>query len=155
MAWDEMDNAVEDTQLGVGCPDCGGNVETIMVDDVYRYGSGASEVALPVTLPVRHCKACGFEFLDDAAERTKREALCKHFGVLTPWEIRDIRKGYGLSRAEFSKLTGIGEASLGRWETGVLVQTLANDRYLRLLAQPGGVDALKAVLESATEDAVL
>lgn len=149
MAKGEARNAVEDTQQGWGCPECGGVVETIMVEDVYRYGTGAAEVALPVTLPVRHCKACGFEFLDDAAERAKREALCNHFGVLTPWEIRDIRKGYGLSRAEFSRLTGIGEASLGRWETGVLIQTLANDRYLRLLAQPGGVDALKEVLESA------
>ena len=63
--------------------------------------------------------------------------------MLTPWEIREIRKKHDLSRAAFAELTGLGAASLGRWETGALIQSLANDRYLRLLAAPGGLSALK------------
>ena len=130
---------------GVSCPYCDGAVETIMHDDSYEYGTGESAVKLAVVLPVRRCPACEFEFLDHAAERVKHEALCRHFGVLTPWEIREIRARHGLSRAAFSELTGLGEATLGRWETGVLIQTLANDRYLRLLADPGGIERLRIV----------
>ncbi len=124
----------------VTCPHCEGGVETIMHNDVFRYGAGESAVDLAVILPVRRCSSCGVEFLDHEAERVKQEALCRHFGVLTPWEIREIRLRHGLSRAGFAKLTGLGEATLGRWEAGALIQTLANDRYLRLLAEPGGIE---------------
>ena len=131
----------------LACPECEGVVETTRQEDVFRYGDGESAVNLPVILPVRRCRACGVEFLDHEAERIKHEALCKHFGVLTPWEIREIRKRHDLSQAAFSELTGLGAASLGRWETGALIQSLGNDRYLRLLAAPGGMDTLKAVIE--------
>ena len=133
--------------MALSCPQCEGVVETTRHEDVFRYGDGELAVDLPVTLPVRRCQACGIEFLDHEAERVKHEALCRHFGVLTPWEIREIRKKHGLSRAAFAELTGLGAASLGRWETGALIQSLANDRYLRLLATPGGLDALKAVIQ--------
>ena len=42
-----------------------------------------------------------------------------------------------MTRARFAQVTGLGEASLNRWENGLTVQTHANDRYLRLLARPG------------------
>lgn len=142
----ERGETVEMTETAA-CPQCEGAVETIKHEDIYRYGDGESGVDLPVILPVRRCRVCGFEFLDHEAERIKQEALCRHFGVLTPWEIREIRKRHHLSRAAFSELTGLGSASLGRWETGTLIQSLANDRYLRLLAAPGGMDALKAVIQ--------
>ena len=41
-----------------------------------------------------------------------------------------------MTRARFARVTGLGEATLNRWENGVLIQTLANDRYIRLLARP-------------------
>ena len=40
-----------------------------------------------------------------------------------------------MTRARFAQVTGLGEASLNRWENGLTVQTHANDRYLRLLAR--------------------
>ena len=54
--------------------------------------------------------------------------------LLSPEEIKAIRKHLGLSRAEFARLTRIGEASLARWETGHIVQNAAMDNYLRLLS---------------------
>ena len=143
----ERQEITETAEMALSCPQCEGVVETITHEDVFRYGDGKSAVDLPVLLPVRRCRACGIEFLDHEAERVKHEALCGHFGVLTPWEIREIRKRHNLSRAAFAELTGLGAASLGRWETGALIQSLANDRYLRLLAAPGGLDALKAVIQ--------
>ena len=41
-----------------------------------------------------------------------------------------------MTRARFAQVTGLGEASLNRWENGLTIQTHANDRYLRLLARP-------------------
>jgi transcriptional regulator with XRE-family HTH domain len=63
--------------------------------------------------------------------------------VLTSDEIRHIREEYGFSRAEFARLTRLGEATLNRWENGILVQNLAYDRYLRLLCFPENVRRLQ------------
>ena len=131
------------------CPQCEGVVETIMHEDTFRYGDGDSAVDLAVVLPVRRCGPCDFEFLDFEAEQIKHEALCRHLRVLTPREIRAIRERNGLSRAAFARLTGLGAATVARWEAGTLIQTLGNDRYLRVLASPQGMSVLRTVTPSA------
>ena len=116
------------------CPVCGGNhVNTYDHQDSFEYGSGDSTVTLQVELPVRKCEACDFEFLDQEGERLKHEAVCRHLGVLNSSEIRGIRSKYGMTRSSFAEVTGLGEATLNRWENGVVIQNRANDRYLRLL----------------------
>ena len=130
------------------CPQCEGVVETISQADVFRYGDGESGGGPPVVLPVRHCRGCGLEFLDHEAERIKHEALCGHFGVLTPWEIRAIRERYEQGLDGFAKLTGLDAATLDRWETGTLIQPIGDDRDLRLLAQANGLGELKVVARS-------
>lgn len=130
------------------CPLCGNDkVRTIMHPHAYSYGTGEAAVELPVTLPVRRCDACDFEYLDEVSEDLKQEALCKHFGVLPPGEIRGIREHHGMTRARFAEVTGIGEASLNRWENALNIQTHAYDRYLRLLALPGIMQHLKEIVE--------
>lgn len=133
------------------CPQCGetGAVTTSPYRHTFRYGSGESTVDLTVELPLRRCSTCEFEFLDDEAERLEHEAICAHLGVLSPKEIRGIREAYGLSRNEFAQVTGLGEATLNRWENGIKIQTLANDRYLRLLALPLNMQRLKRFGSSA------
>ncbi len=133
------------------CPQCGekGAVTTSLYPHTFRYGSGESAVDLSVELPFRRCSACEFEFLDDEAERLEHETICAHLGVLSPKEIRGIREAYGLSRNEFAQVTGLGEATLNRWENGIKIQTLANDRYLRLLALPLNMQRLKRFGASA------
>lgn len=116
------------------CADCGNSVATSWHSHTFQYGSGASAADLTVRLPVRRCDHCDFDYLDDESERIKHEAVCRHLGVLTPAEVRGICEHHGMSRAAFAKITGIGEASLSRWENGINVQAPANDRYLRLLA---------------------
>ena len=133
------------------CPLCSGSVESAWQGHIFRYGQGESAFKLEVTLQVYTCAPCEFEFTDDEGERLKHEALCRHFGVLTPKEIRAIRGRHRLTRAEFAKITGLGEASLGRWENGAVIQTHANDRYLRLLAEPDGISKLLSVMETSFE----
>lgn len=62
--------------------------------------------------------------------------------MLSPAEISGLRKGLGMSRAAFAELTDLGEATLGRWESGAVIQNRANDRYLRLLSLLGLIDRL-------------
>lgn len=122
------------------CPQCGSDtVSTSYIRHAFTYGSADLTVE---QLPVRRCGSCSFEYLDEAAERLKHEAICRHFGVLAPAEIRQIRKRYG-TRAAFARVTGLGEASLNRWENGIRIQTHANDRYLRLLARPENMVQLR------------
>ncbi len=122
---------------GHTCPLCGGTrITTSCAQHTFRYGSGEGAVDLTVNVPVRLCPACEFEFLDEEAERLKHQAVCEHLGVLAPADIRRIRTVHGMTRARFARVTGLGEASLSRWENGVLIQTVANDRYIRLLARP-------------------
>lgn len=129
------------------CPQCGEvSVTTFWHHDSLRYGTGDSAVDLPVDLPVRRCGSCSFEFLDHEGERLRHEAVCRHLGVLTPAEVLGVRKRHGMTRAKFARVTGFGEATLNRWENGLVIQNLANDRYLRLLDTPGAMSLLKSLL---------
>ena len=120
------------------CPLCGGgSIATEWIRDSFEYGTGDAAVPLEVDLPVHRCGLCDFEFLDHEGERLRHEAVCRHLGVLSPAEISGIRKAFGMSKAAFADVTGLGEATLGRWESGAAVQNRANDRYLRLLSLPG------------------
>lgn len=128
------------------CPVCGErSVTKYWYHDTFTYGSGDTAATLEADLPVRRCGACDFEFLDHEGERLQHEAVCRHLGVLTPAEIRAIRGLAGMNRAEFAELSGLGEATLNRWENGAVVQNRANDRYLRLLAHTEVVDRLRGI----------
>ena len=132
----EMPRLMEVQQESL-CVMCGkATATTSWVQHTFKYGAGESAVELSATVPVRSCADCEFEWLDEVGERLQHEAICRHFGVLPPAKIREIRKSHGMTRAKFSEITGLGEASLNRWENGINIQTHANDRYLRLLANP-------------------
>ncbi len=133
----------DDRQDTVPCFDCDADTRRIWGGHTFTYGLGAAAVELTVDLPIHVCPSCGFECLDDEAETLKHEAVCTHLGVLSPNEIRGIRGMHGMSRAAFSKVTGLGEATLNRWENRILIQSAANDRYLRLLAAPDNLHRLK------------
>ena len=125
------------TEKLLSCPQCGSHtITTTIYPHVFPVGSGNDTIDLEVQLPARHCHSCDFGFLDSEAEEIKHEAVCHHLGVLSPNDIRRIRESYAMSRSAFADLTGFGEASLGRWENGIVIQNLSNDRFLRLLASP-------------------
>ena len=54
--------------------------------------------------------------------------------MLSPEEIKALRERLGKTQQEFAELTGIGEATISRWERGRLLQNRANDNFLRLIA---------------------
>ena len=132
------------------CAQCGAQaVDTVEHRHTFRYGAGESAADLTVDLPVRRCGVCGFEFLDRESERIKLEAICKHLGVLSPSGIRRIREHYGMTQAEFAEVTGLGTATLVRWENGSMNHTRAYDRYIRLLEKPEIMQQLRRLAEPA------
>ena len=139
-------NLVENELL---CPLCGcGGIITSTKTHRFDYGSGDLLTELTMKAPIRRCEPCDFEFLDYEAEKIKHETVCEHLGVLTPMQITDIRKSCHMSRSKFAEITGLGEASLNRWENGINVQSLAYDRYLRLLENPAIMQKLKATVNN-------
>lgn len=128
------------------CPRCGSkSVITIDTDDSFNYGPEESTVELHATVPVNECSACGFTYLDQRAEAIRHAAVCQHLGLLTPKEVKQIRQSRGFARGRFSQLSGIGEASLARWERGASFQSKSNDRLLRLLRFDDNIRRLKEV----------
>jgi len=122
------------------CSACSsGNVQSHFVNTSFLYGQGESAVTLAVKLQAFECLDCGLEFVDDSAEDLKHEAVCRHLGVFTPAEVESVRNSIGMTRSKFAHLTKIGEATLGRWERGALVQNAANDQFLYLLTFPDNV----------------
>jgi len=134
------------------CPACGSsNVRSSAQAVKFKYGNDSDAVELSATVPSTACMSCGEEFLDDRADRAKHDAVCEFLGVLKPSEIAGVRGSYGLTRADFASLTGLGEATLGRWERGLLIQNVGNDRYIRLLRIRDNIELLKKMTGSSVE----
>jgi putative zinc finger/helix-turn-helix YgiT family protein len=139
-----MINRFARAPLAPACAACGStNTRSVFENHSFSYGEGSEAVSLEANIPVTSCNACGFEFLDEFANELKHEAVCMHLGVLSPKQIIALRKKYGLTRADFCRLTRIGEATLARWERGALIQNAAYDLYLRLLHDPENLERLR------------
>ena len=134
-----------DQSGATNCPSCEERAERIWSKTTFRYGSGTDAVDIPVTIPVIVCDACEEEFIDEEGEVLMHEALCEHLGIITPREIQETRESYGLSCEEFARITGIDEATLGRWERGAGIQTRAYDLYLKLLKDGDVFEKLKTI----------
>lgn len=135
-----MNDSNKTTVSGACCPSCSSaNVQSTLVDTSFLYGQGQSAVLLEVQLHAYECMDCGLEYVDDSAEDLKHQAVCRHLGVFAPAEVAAIRNSTGMSRANFAQLTKIGEATLGRWERGALIQNASHDQFLYLLTFPDNV----------------
>jgi putative zinc finger/helix-turn-helix YgiT family protein len=132
------------------CPDCDSTDSRLeYAQQSFRYGRGDEAVDLTCEVPVYTCNKCGYQWTRSEAEDLRQIAVCQHLGRLTPNEVRGVRERFGLSQAEFSRITGFGEASLSRWETGAQVQSASNDRLLRLIqADPRTLHRLTLIAEA-------
>ena len=90
---------------------------------------------LDVKTPVSVCTACAWQTLgrgqtDELRKRTAAAYREKH-GLLTSALIKFIRNKKGQNQAEFAAFLGVGEASVKRWESG-LVQEKGYDQLIRM-----------------------
>lgn len=122
------------TQAPETCALCGEAAAfTSIVDHEFDYRDGGKMVKLTVSVPVTECHSCEEVYFGDGAEEIKHEAVCRFLGRLTPKEVLEIRKNLRMSQAQLAEHTGIGVASIKRWETGLVIQGAALDRQLRNL----------------------
>lgn len=128
---------IEELPVGLGstCPNCESSKLTTSIEsETFKYGGGDKAVELTASIPVLTCLDCNFQFTDETASEIRHDAVCRHLGVMTPKEVKSIRLQYTLSRQEFADISRIGEASIARWEAGLLIQSAAYDEYLHLLS---------------------
>lgn len=98
--------------------------------------SKTKSVSLVAMVRVHACANCGEELLDETAEDAKLEAVSDYLGVLSPASIKKVRTSLGMSRQKFAEVSGIGSASLARWELGNGYPNSAMSRYIELLRSP-------------------
>lgn len=90
-----------------------------------------------VEMPGWYCAACGegvhsgadMKVSDRALNRLKAEAE----GVLTPVEVRRIRKKLGLSQADAGRIIGGGPRAFQKYESAEILTSRAVSTALRLL----------------------
>jgi putative zinc finger/helix-turn-helix YgiT family protein len=119
------------------CPTCNtGRLRDKLVTERIEFEvDGKTKMVVAENVPVSECDnaACGERLSGPEAARIRHEAICRAFGLLTPREIQAIRDRLELSQERFAELTGIGVATISRWERGRLLQNRAMDNYLRLV----------------------
>jgi putative zinc finger/helix-turn-helix YgiT family protein len=136
------------------CPSCGHQpLEARRIRDEFEYGPDDERITIVAeAVPVLVCRACGEVLYGSEAAAVRHQAICRALGLLSPAEIKALRERLGPDQEDFARLTGIGVATLSRWERGRLLQTRALDRYLRLLdALPQAARVLKTLQKPAPE----
>lgn len=83
-----------------------------------------------------HCGAISipWDWVDEHG-RLVDETYRKLAGIFTAEEIKEARKRLRMSQREFAEYLGVGEASVKRWETGVLPDKSSSD-LIRLKTDP-------------------
>lgn len=83
------------------------------------------------------CTDCGEVYLSlEAAEALQSKAIRASKaarGLLSPEEIRELRRSLALSQAAFEDLLGVGAKTVVRWEKGTVFQSAIADRMMRLI----------------------
>ena len=103
------------------CESCGGNVLETRLDSYHFDESGLDDVTL-VGVIERRCDKCNERevVLPKLKElhRTIAKALAAKNGLLTPPEVRFLRKHLGYSQADFAERINVRPEAVSRWETG-------------------------------------
>jgi putative zinc finger/helix-turn-helix YgiT family protein len=129
------------------CPECGKKEvrpATVPHTSQIRHDGRIYSVEVP-KLRVPRCQACGELVFDNEADEQIAEALHNQLGLLLADQIRKNREDLGLSQRVMAEQLGVAVETISRWENGMLTQTRAMDRYLRLYF---GLPAVRAALVS-------
>ncbi len=137
---------------GTKCPSCGlAELQPRIVDETFEFGGEEGAIVVEArAVPVEVCVNCGEKLSGREAAVIRHGAICAALGLLTPEEIKGTRDALNLSQSDFARLTGIGEATISRWERGRLLQNRAHDRYLRLISSaPQNLKLLERLRDQA------
>jgi putative zinc finger/helix-turn-helix YgiT family protein len=110
---------------GGGVPDARGASDHILArsvaveDEFYRCTQCREEVYRPGMI--------------DTVMRRATARIREEDGLLTPDQVRAVRRKFGLTQPEFERLLGVGANTVVRWERGTVPQGSTADSLLRLL----------------------
>ncbi|MBE3070527.1 MAG: DUF4065 domain-containing protein [Acidobacteria bacterium] len=120
------------------CPTCEDYRATKTEEREETYTVRGREITVPVKTAV--CAECGESLgSDDEDEKVLgavHEAYRREEDLLTPEQIKQIRKRYRLSQKSFAALLRMSEATINRYEKGAL-QDQAHDTAIRACEDPG------------------
>ena len=125
------------------CPSCEEYRQTKVSerDETYTVRDRRITVSVKATL----CAACGESIGSDEDDQAILDAVHAEYrrqaDMLTPEQIRDIRKRYRLSQKSFAALLGMSEATINRYEKGGL-QDQVHDEAIRACETPSIVRGL-------------
>jgi len=122
------------------CPACEKVTELEYVNKKETFNIRGEEIEVDVDY--FKCLECDGEFEDPKSEIDPIEDAYVQYrklrGMMQPYEIRDLRRRYGLTQTELSKLLGWGGATLSRYENGAL-QDQGHDNLLQLINNSKGM----------------
>lgn len=130
----------------VVCPVCGSD----LVKDTRKVQFNYKGHSIELEQSGQFCQSCGEGFLTPKESKSNDLAL-KSFhnefdGLLTPGQIRSIRKRLHLSQIEAGQIFGGGPVAFSKYERGEISHSRALDIILRLLDKRQiSLDAIKAI----------
>ncbi|MDE1333424.1 type II toxin-antitoxin system MqsA family antitoxin [Vibrio vulnificus] len=115
--------------------------EIIHVEHMGQHGSISSQFST--------CDVCGSEQATSANARFNKRAMIAFKkqvqGLLTGVEVRELRKGWGLSQEDAAKIFGGGPVAFSKYESDDVIQSEAMDRLIRVASDvPASLDKLMA-----------
>ncbi len=132
------------------CENCYDFVEYEIVRREETYNVRGDEITITAEVPV--CKRCGAELSDIHLENKKlRKAYriyAKRHGLVTPEQIKEIRKKYGLNQELFARILGISRPRLARYENG----SLPSEAVSNLIEQAEDPKFLLSLLEDRKDN---
>jgi len=117
----------------ITCPICDkGTLVSRQGEYVTEVKCGAEKKELRVgNIVWDECDACGEKLFDDTAMRQISDARYGALGLLTPSELKEIRKKIGYTQEQMAAFLGIGNKTYCRWENGTSIQTKSMDTLIR------------------------
>lgn len=107
-----------------------------------RYSTRVTEVTgevrgekLTVSVEAQVCGRCGSQVMTEDQSSAYTTAIADAYrdqhGLLTSTDLKAIRARLGMSQRTFARFLRVGEASVKRWESG-LIQDESHDELIRL-----------------------
>jgi putative zinc finger/helix-turn-helix YgiT family protein len=127
---DKMGNERENS---IKCPICDrGTLRPRQGEFVTEVRSGTARKELRIgNISWEECDACGEKIFDDDAMKKICDARYEAVGLLTPSELKEIRKKLGYTQEQMAAFLGIGNKTYCRWENGTSIQTKSMDTLIR------------------------
>lgn len=139
------------------CPFCGRNTLEVSHGE-YRFEPPPNIPGGTMLIPDAEwfaCTACGEEILPHPLSKAIDVQRCKRLSLLTPREIREVRKRTGLSGVDMAQVLSVGEKTYTRWENGKSIQNKANDTLIRLLDKNAEAFSLVEAEREPNRDALI